>query len=76
MPASITRSSLAEVRAPTLLVVGGNDPVILDLNEEAARRLTSRTQIEIIPGAGHLFEAPGALEQVAELTLGWFEANL
>lgn len=68
--------SLADVRAPTLLIVGGNDDLVIDLNREAAEQLTAPTQTEIIPGAGHLFEEPGALEQVAELTVGWFEAHL
>lgn len=63
---------LATVRAPTLLVVGGADDVVLDLNRDALRRLTATARLEVVPGAGHLFEEPGALEQVAGLAAGWF----
>jgi putative phosphoribosyl transferase len=67
---------LAGVHAPTLLIVGGNDPVVLELNREAAAELSAPYQIEIIPGAGHLFEEPGALEHVAILAREWFEDHL
>ena len=64
---------LADVGAPTLLIVGGNDQVVLGLNQEAARALRCITQIDVVPGATHLFEEPGALERVADLALDWFE---
>src|SRR6266403_3665217 len=56
---------LMKVHAPTLLIVGGNDPVVIELNRQAASELRVEHRLEIIPGAGHLFEEPGALEQVA-----------
>jgi putative phosphoribosyl transferase len=64
---------LAEVNAPTLLIVGGHDEVVLGLNREASRQLRCITKVAVVPGATHLFEEPGALDQVAELTLDWFE---
>ena len=67
---------LATVRAPTLLIVGGNDQTVLELNREAARRLRCEHRLEIIPGATHLFEEPGTLEQVAELAGVWFVEHL
>jgi putative phosphoribosyl transferase len=63
---------LADVRAPTLLIVGGDDRVVLDLNEAAAAQLTCPHELAIVPGATHLFEEPGALERVAELATAWF----
>ncbi len=63
---------LAEVTAPTLLIVGGHDEVILELNREAARQLRCVTRVAVVPGATHLFEEPGALNQVAEVALHWF----
>ena len=63
---------LAEVRAPTLLIVGSADRVVLDLNEAAAAQLTCASKLEVVPGATHLFEEPGALERVAELATAWF----
>jgi putative phosphoribosyl transferase len=67
---------LAGVRAPTLLIVGGNDPIVLELNRQAAAELRAPYRIEIIPGAGHLFEEPGALQHVAILAREWFEDHL
>jgi putative phosphoribosyl transferase len=67
---------LPAVRAPTLLIVGGADEVVLDLNRQAAGRLTARHRLVVVPGAGHLFEEPGALEQVAVLAAGWFAEHL
>ncbi|MER3398144.1 MAG: hydrolase [Chloroflexota bacterium] len=67
---------LDRVRAPTLLIVGGNDPVVLDLNRQALQRLRCEARLEVIPGAGHLFEEPGALERVAELARDWFRIHL
>jgi len=66
---------LPEVKAPTLLVVGGADTVVLELNERAARRLTCPHELVVVPGATHLFEEPGALEQVAQLACSWFTAR-
>lgn len=67
---------LGRVRAPTLLIVGGNDPVVLELNREAMQHLPCERQLIVIPGAGHLFEEPGALEEVARLAAEWFERYL
>jgi putative phosphoribosyl transferase len=67
---------LGEVQAPTLLIVGGADPDVLELNHQARSRLGCPNQLEVIPGAGHLFEEPGALERVAELAADWFSRHL
>lgn len=67
---------LDRVRAPTLLVVGGHDPEVLALNREALAALTCEKALAIVPGATHLFEEPGALEQVAELAAAWFLEHL
>jgi dienelactone hydrolase len=67
---------LKGVRAPTLLIVGGNDQIVIELNRQAAAELPARYRLEIIPGAGHLFEEPGALEHVAILAREWFEDHL
>ncbi|MFI7705817.1 dienelactone hydrolase family protein [Nonomuraea sp. NPDC049480] len=66
---------LAAVRAPTLLVVGGRDPVVVELNEEAQRRLRAESRMIVVPGATHLFEEPGALEAVAEYARDWFTTH-
>ncbi len=63
---------LSRVAAPTLLVVGGADEVVLRLNREAAARMTAPRQIAIVPGATHLFEEPGTLAEVARLAREWF----
>ena len=65
--------ALPLVRAATLLLVGGDDLVVLELNEFACARLRCPRELRVIPGATHLFEEPGALEKVAELAAGWFE---
>jgi putative phosphoribosyl transferase len=66
--------ALRRVTAPTLLLVGGLDAEVLDLNRRAFERLASvDKELVIVPGAGHLFEEPGALEQVAQHAAGWFE---
>ena len=67
---------LVSVHSPTLLIVGGNDPVVIELNRQAASELRVEHRLEIIPGAGHLFEEPGTLEQVAILARDWFEDHL
>ena len=64
--------ALQDVRAPTLLIVGGEDPQVLALNTEVMGRLGGHVRLEVVPGATHLFEEPGALEQVAHLAAGWF----
>jgi len=68
--------ALPRVEAPTLLIVGGHDEMVIDLNEVARRRLRAPAQTVIVPGATHLFEEPGALEQVARLTLEWCQLYL
>jgi dienelactone hydrolase len=70
--------ALPRVRAPTLLIVGGADQVVLDLNREALGRMADagETRLEVVPGATHLFEEPGALEGVARLAAAWFERFL
>lgn len=68
---------LHKVKAPTLLIVGGNDDVVIELNRQAYDSLlNARKELVIVPGAGHLFEEPGTLEQVAEHAAQWFKANL
>lgn len=64
------------VSAPVLLIVGGDDVVVLDLNREALRRIHAVTRLEIVPGASHLFEEPGTLGRVAALAGGWFTSHL
>jgi dienelactone hydrolase len=68
--------ALARVKAPTLLIVGGADGEVIELNRAAAARMTCQVKIEIVPGAGHLFEEPGAMERVMELAGDWFATNL
>jgi putative phosphoribosyl transferase len=72
----LARSSLSRVKTPTLLIVGGNDPLVLDLNRRALRELRSEKLLEIVPGASHLFDEPGALERVAEVATEWFADQL
>jgi putative phosphoribosyl transferase len=69
-------AALARVEAPTLLLVGGADTVVLDLNRKAMALLRCDKQLQIIPGAGHLFEEPGALKKVAALARDWFLEKL
>ncbi len=64
--------ALREVTAPTLLIVGGADDVVLELNREAYEELTEEKELVVVPGATHLFEEPGALERVAALAADWF----
>jgi putative phosphoribosyl transferase len=63
---------LARVAAPTLLIVGERDPIVLDLNRQALDELSCEKELVVVPGATHLFEEPGALERVAELAGRWF----
>lgn len=65
-------TELDMVEAPTLLIVGGLDTQVIELNEEAFAMLNCRKELRIVPGATHLFEEPGALEQVAQLAADWF----
>ena len=67
---------LPRVVAPTLLIVGGNDSVVIELNRRAQALLGVESRLEIVPGAGHLFEEPGTLERVASLTRAWFCRHL
>jgi len=64
--------ALPKVQAPTLLIVGGNDDVVIELNEQARDRMRCEVKLEIVPRATHLFEEPGALEKVAKLASDWF----
>jgi dienelactone hydrolase len=68
--------ALAEVRVPTLLIVGGADNTVLQLNQQAADALAGVCELRVVPGASHLFPEPGALEQVSEWATGWFEDHL
>jgi dienelactone hydrolase len=68
--------ALPRVKAPTLLIVGGRDEVVLDLNRQAYEHLQSEKRLEVVPGATHLFEEPGTLERVAELATQWFSSHL
>lgn len=72
----LAETSLGEVRAPTLLIVGGNDPEVLQLNREALHVLGCEKLIEVVPGATHLFEEPDALEHVAASASRWFTHHL
>lgn len=69
-------AALAAVTAPTLLIVGGADATVLDLNREAQRHLRCVHELVVVPGATHLFEEPGTLEQVASLAADWFSRHL
>jgi dienelactone hydrolase len=64
--------ALPKVQAPTLLIVGGNDDIVVELNEMARDRMRCEVKLEIVPGATHLFEEPRALEKVATLAIDWF----
>jgi putative phosphoribosyl transferase len=68
--------ALPKMQAPTLLIVGGNDDIVIELNEQARDRMRCEVKLEIVPGATHLFEEPGALEEVAQLASDWFVRHL
>ena len=68
--------ALAHVKAPTLLIVGGNDVPVIGMNREAYDQMTAERRMEIVPGATHLFEEPGKLEEVARLAREWFQQYL
>ncbi len=72
----LAADDLPAVQAPTLLIVGGNDNVVIELNEQALRSLRCPKEMVIIPGATHLFPEPGALEEVARLATDWFVGHL
>lgn len=63
---------LSQVRAPTLLLVGGSDVEVIELNRQALEQMTSVKKLVVVPGATHLFEEPGALEEVAKFSMSWF----
>jgi len=67
---------LPKVKAPTLFIVGGNDIAVIEINKESLEHIPAEKKLEIIPGASHLFEEPGALEKVAELASDWFVKHL
>ena len=69
-------AALRRVRAPTLLIVGGRDWPVIEMNQEALDALQTETELVVVPGATHLFEEPGALERVAALARGWFRSRL
>lgn len=69
-------TALEQVQAPTLLIVGSHDKQVIDLNEKALARLNVEKRLELVPGATHLFEEPGTLEQVADLAQQWFARYL
>jgi putative phosphoribosyl transferase len=68
--------TLGRVTAPTLLIVGGADAEVLELNRQAQARMRTETRLEVVPGATHLFEEPGALERVAGLASAWFVGHV
>lgn len=72
----LARDWLIDVEAPTLLIVGSHDPTVIDLNERAQREMTCECDVMVVPGAGHLFEEPGALEVVADAAREWFIRHL
>jgi len=72
----LAKQILDQVTAPTLLIVGGFDAEVIELNEEALVRLNTEKALEIVPGASHLFPEPGALERVFELAGDWFDRHL
>ncbi len=72
----LARGALAQVRAPTLLIVGGRDVEVLELNRHAYAVLRCARRLEVVPGASHLFEEPGALDTVADLAGAWFAERL
>ena len=72
----LARDALPHVRAPTMLIVGGEDHVVIGLNKQARMQMRCEVKLEIVPAATHLFEETGALERVAELAAGWFLMKL
>jgi putative phosphoribosyl transferase len=72
----LAEESLDVVPAPTLLIVGGRDDVVIELNRQAFARLKGPKELQIVPGATHLFEEPGALDRVSQVAKEWFERHL
>jgi len=67
---------LPRIKAPTLLIVGGRDFLVIDINQEALAKISAEKKLVVVPGATHLFEEPGALEEVARLAADWFTSHL
>jgi dienelactone hydrolase len=72
----LAMTELPRVQAPTLLIVGGFDTQVIELNRQAQAQLNIENSLDIVPGATHLFEEPGTLEQVADLAINWFVGHL
>ncbi|HEY3376875.1 MAG TPA: alpha/beta family hydrolase [Armatimonadota bacterium] len=72
----LAAAALARVQAPTLLIVGGNDDLVIQMNQHAYEKMSAEKHLAIVPGATHLFEEPGALEAVARLATEWFQRYL
>jgi dienelactone hydrolase len=72
----LAADALPRVQAPTLMIVGGDDEGVIELNEQAIARMRAPAELAIVPGATHLFEEPGALEDVSRLAIDWFRKNL
>ena len=68
----LTGDKLSEVKCPTLLIVGGNDPLVIDMNKSSLEQLEVEKKLAIVPEAGHLFEEPGALDEVSRIASEWF----
>ena len=68
----LAAEALSRVKAPTLMIVGGDDPLVLELNRRACAQMTAECRLQVIPGATHLFEEPGALDEVSRLATEWF----
>jgi putative phosphoribosyl transferase len=72
----LAADALPRVQAPTLLIVGGEDHVVIEMNRDALARMSAPASLEVVPGATHLFEEPGALDRVAALAREWFREHL
>jgi len=72
----LAMEALPDVKAPTLLIVGGHDYAVIEMNREALSQLKAEKKLAIVPGATHLFEEPGTLEEVARLAADWFVNHL
>ena len=72
----LAKDALREVGCPTLLIVGGHDPDVIELNRRALQQMIAPAKLHIVPGAGHLFEEPGALDEVTHLASSWFQEHL
>jgi putative phosphoribosyl transferase len=72
----LAAAALPEVTCPTLLIVGGHDPQVIELNRRALQQMTASARISIVPGATHLFEEPGTLDEVVRLATSWFHTHL